>query len=222
MPDISIPRLIFWMTLCSFFSVLQYTSDIIVVPYCMNSNITLFLFQKTVSINFLASNVWLNFFSLFGECVCIHCFDCSLVSTFTNETQISSPVTLWLRNSSPYLWHHTKEVYKSQSDSLCFACTREHFRNPSCTTLVIAYPNCDNVVENSAWNLWKFQTKEFWNCKGLSFTNVLVNTSNKIITYYRWLTILLFIMNTCSPIFEHSAQLSYSFLVHYILAINHT
>jgi hypothetical protein len=22
------------------------------------------------------------FFSLFGECVCIHCFDCSLVSTF--------------------------------------------------------------------------------------------------------------------------------------------
>jgi hypothetical protein len=30
---------------------------------------------------------------LFGERVCIHCFDCSLVSTFTNETQVSAPVT---------------------------------------------------------------------------------------------------------------------------------
>jgi hypothetical protein len=27
---------------------------------------------------------------LFGECVCIHCFDSCLVSTFTNETQVSS------------------------------------------------------------------------------------------------------------------------------------
>jgi hypothetical protein len=30
---------------------------------------------------------------LFGEFVCIHCFDCSLSSAFTNETRISSPVT---------------------------------------------------------------------------------------------------------------------------------
>jgi hypothetical protein len=32
--------------------------------------------------------------------VCIHCFDCSFVSTFTYETQVSSPVThtMWLRN----------------------------------------------------------------------------------------------------------------------------
>jgi hypothetical protein len=26
---------------------------------------------------------------LFDECVCIHYFDCSLVSTFTNKTQVS-------------------------------------------------------------------------------------------------------------------------------------
>jgi hypothetical protein len=26
--------------------------------------------------------------------VCIHCFDFSLVSTFTNKTQVSSPVTI--------------------------------------------------------------------------------------------------------------------------------
>jgi hypothetical protein len=38
---------------------------------------------------------------LFGECMCIHCFDCSLISTFTNEIQVLSPVTRrrWLRNS---------------------------------------------------------------------------------------------------------------------------
>jgi hypothetical protein len=59
----------------------------------MNSTIsTPFLSQKTVAIGFLA-DVCLNFFGLFGECVCIHLFDCSLVSTFTNETQVSSPGT---------------------------------------------------------------------------------------------------------------------------------
>jgi hypothetical protein len=44
--------------------------------------------------------------------VCIHCFDYSLVSTFTNETHVSSPVTrtMSLRNSSPSLWYHSKKV----------------------------------------------------------------------------------------------------------------
>jgi hypothetical protein len=51
----------------------------------------------------------LKFFGLFGKFVCIHCFDCSLVSAFTNENQVSSPVTLtmWLRNSSPPLWYRS-------------------------------------------------------------------------------------------------------------------
>jgi hypothetical protein len=35
----------------------------------------------------------LNFFGLYGECVCIHCSDCSFVSAFANETQVSSPIT---------------------------------------------------------------------------------------------------------------------------------
>jgi hypothetical protein len=57
----------------------------------MNSTVsTPFLSQKTVAIGFLA-DVCLNFFGLVGERV--HCFDCSLVLTFTNETQVSSPVT---------------------------------------------------------------------------------------------------------------------------------
>jgi hypothetical protein len=43
-----------------------------------------FLVPETVAISFLAGNIFLNFFGLFGECVCIYCFGCSLVSTFTN------------------------------------------------------------------------------------------------------------------------------------------
>jgi hypothetical protein len=39
-------------------------------------------------------NVCLNFFSFFGECVCIQCFDCYLVSTFTNETQVKTEAIL--------------------------------------------------------------------------------------------------------------------------------
>jgi hypothetical protein len=42
---------------------------------------------------FLHSPQILQFFSLFGEHLCIHCFDYPLVSTFTNETQVSSPVS---------------------------------------------------------------------------------------------------------------------------------
>jgi hypothetical protein len=38
------------------------------------------------------------FLSLFGECVCIHCFECSLVPTVINETQVSLPATMCLRN----------------------------------------------------------------------------------------------------------------------------
>jgi hypothetical protein len=58
----------------------QYTSDIIVVPYCMTSIIsTPSLPQKIVVISFLADNICLNFVGLFSECMCIHCFGYSLV-----------------------------------------------------------------------------------------------------------------------------------------------
>jgi hypothetical protein len=51
-----------------------------VVLCCMNSTIsTPFLPQKTVAISFLA-DVCLKVFGLFGECVCTHCFDCSLTA----------------------------------------------------------------------------------------------------------------------------------------------
>jgi hypothetical protein len=76
-----------------FFNVSQYTCDVIVVSRYMNSIIsTPFLSQNTIVISFLA-DVCLNFFGLFDECLCIHCFDSSLALIFTNETQVSSAVT---------------------------------------------------------------------------------------------------------------------------------
>jgi hypothetical protein len=49
----------------SFFSVSQYTCDIIVVPFCMNSTIsTPFLSQKIVAISFLAGRLLFKLFLL--------------------------------------------------------------------------------------------------------------------------------------------------------------
>jgi hypothetical protein len=63
-----------------FFSVSQNTSDVVMVPCCMNSTIsTPFLSQKTVASSFLA-DVCLSPFGVFGECVCTHFFGCSFVS----------------------------------------------------------------------------------------------------------------------------------------------
>jgi hypothetical protein len=59
-----------------FFGVSQYTSDVIVVPCCINSTIsTLFLSQKSVANSFLADIICLNVSYLFGECMCIHYID---------------------------------------------------------------------------------------------------------------------------------------------------
>jgi hypothetical protein len=118
----------------------QYTGDVIVVPCCMNSTIsTHSLSQETDAISFVADNICLNFFfGLFGECVCSHCFDFSLV-TFTNVTQVSPSVThtLRLRNLSPSVWYRSKNVKAEGSHSLHFVCTREHFQNPSCAKRVM-------------------------------------------------------------------------------------
>jgi hypothetical protein len=88
--DVSIQCLLFWMALRGSFSVLQYTSDITVVPYCMY-----FTCALKVIISFL-SDICLNFFGVFGECVYIHCCECSFVLTFTNEPLVLSPFTLMM------------------------------------------------------------------------------------------------------------------------------
>jgi hypothetical protein len=53
-----------------FFSISQYTCEVIVVLCCMNSTISHhFLSQKRVVSSSLA-DVCLNFIGMFGECVC--------------------------------------------------------------------------------------------------------------------------------------------------------
>jgi hypothetical protein len=106
-----------------FFSVSQYTSDVIVVRYCMN-----FHHQKSFSVSedrchqSSSRKRLISFFDLFGKYLCIHCFDWSLVSKFTNENQVLSPVTRtkWLRNSWPSLWYRYKK-FKAEA-ILCVLC----------------------------------------------------------------------------------------------------
>jgi hypothetical protein len=66
----------------------------------------------------------LNFFGLFDECLCIHCFGCSLVSIFTNKSQVSLPVThmMW-QKLLPSQWYRF-EKSQSQRHSLWFLCAR--------------------------------------------------------------------------------------------------
>jgi hypothetical protein len=66
-----------------FFSVSQYNSDVI-VPSALLSCPR----KQLPSAFWQADYVRSNFFGLFGECVCIHCFDRSLVSTIINESQV--------------------------------------------------------------------------------------------------------------------------------------
>jgi hypothetical protein len=123
---------------------------------------------RKVSIIFLVDKVCLNFFGLFGEynvCACvrarvrIHCSNYSLVSTFTNETKVSSPITrtMSLRNTFPSLWSY----YKSQVDGIL--CTSVSVFETCVAVNMKAQPDCDNLVGNNAWNVWKFM-RMFWNC----------------------------------------------------------
>jgi hypothetical protein len=80
----------------------------------------LYCTRKPVAISFLA-DVSLNFFGLFSECLHPCCFDCFLVLTLTNETQVSSPVThmMWLRNSLPSLWYCSKNSKLKPFSTFC-------------------------------------------------------------------------------------------------------
>jgi hypothetical protein len=66
---------------------------------------------------------------VFGECVCMQCFYCSLFKTFANETRVSSRKIL-LRNEFP-LWLFRSKSSKKAEYILCvFMRPCEHFRKP--------------------------------------------------------------------------------------------
>jgi hypothetical protein len=137
----------------AFFSVSQYTSDIIVPPSCTNSTIgTPFLSQKTAAISFLAGR---RFFKLFQLVWWMGVR--SFVWTFTNKTQVSSLVTrtMWLKNSSPSLWCHSKKV--KAKVILCVLCApvsifRTNFGQNlwcPCLTVIILQRTVHKICENS-------------------------------------------------------------------------
>jgi hypothetical protein len=110
-----------------FFFFLTFHS-MIVVPSCMNSTIsTPFLSQKIFTISFLAGSICLTFLGLYGEYICIHCFECSL-GKLSQVKHVSSPVTfmMQLANSSPsscYCFTMSKlklfSLYMSQYELHC-------------------------------------------------------------------------------------------------------
>jgi hypothetical protein len=71
----------------------------------------------------------LNDFGLFGKCLCIHCFYCSLLSIFTNENQVSSRVTMQLQSTSPSLWYRSKNV--KEKAILCILCPPVSISGPN-------------------------------------------------------------------------------------------
>lgn len=79
-PFVSIPILLFWMTLQNLIKISQYKAEFMVVLVGINLiKRTPFLSPKTLAITFQIDWVTLNFF-FFGEWECLHSNDCYLNS----------------------------------------------------------------------------------------------------------------------------------------------
>jgi hypothetical protein len=59
-----------------------------------------------------------------------------------------------------------KNSQRQRCHSLHLVCICEHFWSPSWRKTFRSIV-CDNLAENSAWNLWKF-TRKLWNCEAPS------------------------------------------------------
>ena len=88
-----------------------YEAAVMVMPQSVNSTKrTPFPSQNTIAKQLLMEKVCLNFFGLFGEWECIHCWNCSFVSWFLQWTNVSSPVTILLTKSSSSSWYRWRNV----------------------------------------------------------------------------------------------------------------
>jgi hypothetical protein len=90
-----------------------------------------FLAQNIFVINFSAESVCLNLCGLFNECVCIHCFGCSLVSAFIYQSQVSSRYSVIEKFIIMFVVLFKGVLNQSQGYSLCFVCTHGQFQNLS-------------------------------------------------------------------------------------------
>jgi hypothetical protein len=163
-----------------FFSISQYTSVVIIVPCCMNSTMSMpSLSQKAVIINFLA-DVCLEIYGLFSECVCIHCFEGFRFHHLQIKPRFQHLLLVRCNWETRCRQHGIAIKIKAKA-ILCILWAPVSNFEPVLSRTCDAYLT-DNLVENSAYNLWKF-TRHIWNCEASSFAN-MVDTLNKIITHY--------------------------------------
>jgi hypothetical protein len=180
-PDVSISRLLFCMALCSFFffggGVSKYTCDIVVPVSWIPPSAPLSCPREQLPPAFWQADLFILFRHVWW--MYMHRLP-SLLYGFSIHKWNPLFITCYSYDMfEKFIASFVVSLQKSQSrcHSLCFVHTREHFWNPYCAKLMITSPNCDNLIENIAWNLWKF-TWKFSKCKVASFTNFLVNTLN--------------------------------------------
>jgi hypothetical protein len=132
----STPHLLFWMVLSSFFSVLQYTSDITVVPCWMNSALLSCPREQ------LPPAFWQTFVYTFLACLVNVCASTALTALWFQHAQMKHKfhhlLLIWCDFEIHCHLYGIALKSQSRSHSLCFVCTHKQFRNPSCIKLVIA------------------------------------------------------------------------------------
>ena len=172
--------------------------------------------QNTVAIIFLFDSVCLNFLGLFGECVCIHCLDCSGLCIHELYTRLATS-----HDSVKKFVHLFPKVPKKRQGwphSLSFVKFSQLFWYPTCTELMVNQSACDSWIQSSPRSLWKFFRKFLYH-EMIFSKHALVDFLNVFISN-NWASFLTtFIRHISAPISEFSAQFCHTTVFHNIITI---
>ncbi|KAJ4442197.1 hypothetical protein ANN_12063 [Periplaneta americana] len=125
----------------------------------------------------------------------------------------SKPTTLVFNSSSSSKRFEPSHVFMCMK-RICKKC-----RHPSGRKFPVAQIFGNHFVQKSKTNLWKILTK-LRHDEPAVCSNPFVNQTNQICIHDTPSTTSLFIMDIGSPIFEHTAPLSYTSFTHYVWLIN--
>ena len=179
--------------------------------------------QNTIAIIFLFDGVHLNILGLLGECVCIHCLDCSLVCAFTNCTQVLSlyPGLVTSHDSvKKFVPIFLVALKKRQGwpHSLSFVKVSQSFWYPQCTELMVTQSVHDNSIQSSRQSLWKF-FRTFSFCETTFSMHALVDFLNEFISHNWVSSLTTFVMHISVPIPKFSAPFSHTTVTHNIITV---
>jgi hypothetical protein len=206
------------MDLHSFFSVSQYTCDIIVVPCYMSSTIsTPFFSKKTVAISILADNIYIDFFSLFINV----CASIALTALWFQPSQMKPRFHhLCLMQCDWEIHRHLCGIaLKRSKPKEAILCILWAFSE------LILLRTCDSLAK-----LWQSHRGQYIksveihaNCETPPFTNFFgqhfeqdhhsLQMAGRSLRSSSWTSVHL-------PIFEHSTPLFYGSFTYYILTMN--